>query len=133
MGHVLVFLYLAAASLFFLLIGAFATLKPRAFAASLDLEPQRRGGCNEVRAQYGGLFVAIGATGGLALFGILDRPFALGVVGLVFGGVAAGRLLGVALDHGVDGYGATVKALVLIDTAGCSLAIAALLTERGAG
>jgi Domain of unknown function (DUF4345) len=129
MAYPLSTIYLALAALFFLGSGAYATSKPQQFAAALDLTTVRAGGLNEVRAQYGGLFLVLGMACALATFGIMERRFVLGAVALTFGGVIVGRLFGLVLDRGLAGYGPTVRNLFLVDATGCALAVAALVLE----
>lgn len=129
MAHPLSTIYLAVTAVFFLASGAYAVASPLQFAAALDLATLRSGGVNEVRAQYGGFFLLLGAACALALFGVLQRRFGLGAAALTFGGVIAGRLIGVIADRGVTGYGATIRALLVIDAVGCALAVAALALE----
>lgn len=130
MIHVFAMGYSGIAALFFLVFGDLAAARPRAFAATLDLEPVSRGGANEIRAQC--LFITVGIICALAAIGAVDRQFALGGTGMVFGGVIAGRLFGVVLGLGVTGYGATVRMLILIDGPGCVFAIAAMLADQAA-
>jgi hypothetical protein len=129
MAYPLSTIYLALAALFFVGSGAYATSKPRQFAAALDLTTVRAGGLNEVRAQYGGLFLVLGMACALATFGIMERRFVLGAAALTFGGVIVGRLFGLVLDRGFAGYGPTVRNLFLVDATGCALAVAALVLE----
>jgi hypothetical protein len=129
MAHPLSTIYLALAALFFLASGAYAVSSPLQFAAALDLSTLRSGGVNEVRAQYGGFFLLLGAACGLAVFGIVERRFGLGAAALTFGGVIAGRLIGVLLDRDMAGYGATIRTLFVIDAIGCAVAVAALALE----
>jgi len=129
MTHPLSTIYLALAALFFLGTGAVAMSQPQRFAAALDLATVRAGGLNEVRAQYGGFFVMLGAACTLAMLGIVDRRLGLGVAAITFGGIIAGRLLGLVIDGGVAGYGPTIRRLFLVDATGSALAVAALLLE----
>lgn len=129
MMHPLSTIYLAFAALFFLGTGALALSQPQRFAASLDLATARAGGLNEVRAQYGGFFVMLGVACALAMLGMVERRFGLGIAAITFGGVIAGRLSGLVIDRGVAGYGPTVRSLFLVDAMGCALAVAALLLE----
>jgi Domain of unknown function (DUF4345) len=126
MTHAVSSTYLLAAWLFFSVCGLYAVWRPAAFAATLDLSALRQGGLNEIRAQYGGLFIVLGTVCGSALLQIVDRRFAIGAAGLTFGGVIAGRMFGLALDRSVAGYGPTIRALIFIDAIGCLGAIAAL-------
>jgi hypothetical protein len=57
---------------------------------------------------------------------LLARQIALVVVAMIFGGLISGRLVSLAIDRGVAGYGATIRALLVIDAVGFLLALAAL-------
>jgi hypothetical protein len=130
MLHPLATLYLTLAAIFFLASGAYAISRPQRFAAALDLTTLRAGGLNEVRAQYGGFFVALGLTCACAALGIIEPRFGLGAAALTFGGVIAGRLLGLLIDRGFAGYSASIRTLFVVDAAGCALAVAALALSR---
>jgi len=129
MTHPFSTIYLAVAALFFAGSGAYALSRPMSFAAALDLSTLRAGGLNEVRAQYGGFFLVLGVACGLAMLGIVDRRFGLGAAAITLGGVAGGRLLGLAIDRSVAGYGLGIRSLVLVDSVGCALAVAALIFD----
>jgi hypothetical protein len=90
---------------------------------------QHAGGINEVRAQYAGFFFAAALVCGAALGGYLPRTAALVVIAVIFGGLIGGRLASLAIDRSVAGYGATIRALFVIDAAGFALALAALALE----
>jgi len=121
---------LAIAALFCLWTAGISGMKPRAFAARLGLTVANPGGENEVRAQYAGFFLAVGAVCAAALAGLAPRQAALIVLAVVFGGLIAGRLASLALNRGVAGYGPTIRALYAIDCVGFALAVAALVIER---
>lgn len=123
-------LVLAIAVLFCLLTAWQSGLAPRAFAERLGLAVANSGGENEVRAQYAGFFLAVGAVCAAALAGLMPRQAALIVLAVVFGGLIAGRLVSLALNGGVAGYGATIRALYAIDAVGFALALAALIIEK---
>jgi len=121
--------YLAVTGFFFAASGLFALARPTQFAAALDLAMARAGGLNEVRAQYGGFFLVLGSTCVAASLGMTDRRFGLGVAAVTFGGVIAGRLSGLIVDRSFAGYGAGIRALFLVDAAGCALALAGLVLD----
>jgi hypothetical protein len=127
MTHPFSTIYLAVTALFFMGSGAYALAQPLRFADALDLAPARGGGSNEVRAQYGGFFLLLGLVCALAMLGMVDRRFGLGLAAITMGGVIGGRLVGLAVDRGVAGYGTTIRTLFLVDATGCALAVAALL------
>lgn len=87
-------------------------------------------GTNEIRAQYGGFFLAVTAASVLALWGILPRQAALIVNAVVFGGLIAGRLVSLAVDGSISGYGSAIRLLYVIDAAGFVLSITLLLLTR---
>jgi hypothetical protein len=129
MAHLFSTIYLAVTGVFFAASGAFALARPTQFAAALDLAMARAGGLNEVRAQYGGFFFVLGVTCIAASLGLTDRRFGLGLAAITFGGVIAGRLSGLLVDRSFTGYGTGIRALFLVDAAGCALAVAALGLE----
>jgi uncharacterized protein DUF4345 len=118
---------LTVCGLFFLLTTWRSAAGPAAFAARLGLGVANAGGVNEIRAQYAGFFFAAAVVCGAALAGLVARPSALLAVAMIFGGLIAGRLTSLAVDRSVAGYGATIRALLVIDAVGFALAIAALM------
>jgi Domain of unknown function (DUF4345) len=117
---------LTLSGLFFLFTTWRGAAEPVAFAARLGLGVANAGGVNEIRAQYAGFFFAAAVVCGAALVGFVARPSALLAVAMIFGGLIAGRLASLAVDRSVAGYGATIRALLVIDAVGFALAIAAL-------
>ncbi len=117
---------LALCGLFFLLTTWRSAAEPAAFAARLGLGVANAGGVNEIRAQYAGFFFAAAVVCGAALTGLLARQSALTAVAMIFGGLIGGRLASLAVDRSVAGYGATIRALLVIDGIGFALAVAAL-------
>jgi hypothetical protein len=118
---------LTLCGLFFLLTTWRSAAAPATFAARLGLGVVNAGGVNEIRAQYAGFFFAAALVCGAALAGLLARQSALLVIAVIFGGLIGGRLASLAIDRGVAGYGATIRALLVIDAVGFALAIAALM------
>jgi len=118
--------------LFFLLTTWSSATAPESFAAKLGLGIVNAGGINEVRAQYSGFFLAAALVCTASLFGLLPRQTSFVVVGAVFGGLFAGRLVSLALDGGVAGYGPTILALYAIDAIGLVLAVAAYVLDNQA-
>src|SRR3981081_2338600 len=94
--------------LFFLLTTWSSATAPESFAAKLGLGVVNAGGINEVRAQYSGFFLAAALVCTASLFGLLSRQTSFAVLGAVFGGLLAGRLVSLALDGGVAGDGAPI-------------------------
>jgi hypothetical protein len=118
--------------LFFLLTTWSSATAPESFAAKLGLGIVNAGGINEVRAQYSGFFLAAALVCTASLFGLLSRQTSFVVLGAVFGGLFAGRLVSLALDGGVAGYGPTILALYAIDAIGLALAVAAYVLDNQA-
>ena len=118
--------------LFFLLTTWSSATAPESVAAKLGLGIVNAGGINEVRAQYSGFFLAAALVCTASLFGLLSRQTSFAVLGAVFGGLLAGRLVSLALDGGVAGYGPTILALYAIDAIGLALAVAAYVLDNQA-
>lgn len=125
---VLGFLILCAA--FFALTGGSSLNAPANFADRLGYSLVTRDGFNEIRAQYGGFFLAACIANLLAIFRRVPRRAALLVDSTVFGGLIAGRLMSLGFDGGPGAYGPFIRALYFIDATGFLLSIAALLNER---
>jgi hypothetical protein len=125
-------LVLAINVLFCLLTAWRSGTAPEGFAARLGLAIVNAGGVNEVRAQYSGFFLAVALVCTASLFGLLSRQASFVVMGAVFGGLFAGRLVSLALNGGVADYGPTILALYAIDAIGLALAIAALVLDHPA-
>ena len=118
--------------LFCLLTTWSSATAPEGFAARLGLGIVNAGGINEIRAQYSGFFLAVALVCTASLFGLLSRQTSFVVLGAVFGGLFAGRLVSLALNGGVAGYGPTILALCAIDAIGLALAIASFVLDRQA-
>ncbi|HEX9468828.1 MAG TPA: hypothetical protein VF957_04755 [Bradyrhizobium sp.] len=118
--------------LFFLLTTWSSATAPESFAAKLGLGIVNTGGINEIRAQYSGFFLAAALVCAASLFGLLSRQTSFVVLGAVFGGLLAGRLVSLALNAGVAGYGPTILALYVIDAIGLTLAVASFVLESRA-
>ena len=102
---------------------------PRGFASRLGLTTVGRDGLNEVRAQYGGFFLAVAVVGALALAGLLPRLAGLVLYAAVFGGLIFGRLASLGLDRGAGPHNPTIRALFVIDSVGFAASLAALALE----
>lgn len=120
---------IAASGVLSLAIAARAIIAPKALGAALGFAVSASDATNEIRAQYGGFFLAIAVVCGLAVLGLVPATAALLVLFVTFGGVLAGRLIDFALKGGRASYGGTIKALFLVDAvglAGVALAVTAL-------
>ncbi len=122
--------FLAAAVLFFLFTAWSSGVAPDKFASQLGLGIANAGGANEIRAQYAGFFLAAALVCAGALLGILPKLTAFIVLAMIFGGLIAGRLLSLALNGGIDGFGPAILALYAIDGAGLIAAAAMIITGR---
>ena len=103
---------------------------PEGFAGKLGLAIVNAGGLNEVRAQYSGFFLAVAVVCVASLAGLVSRQAAFVVMAAVYGGLLAGRLVSLALNAGVAGYGPTILALYVIDAIGLALAVASLVLDQ---
>jgi hypothetical protein len=121
---------LVIAILFSVLTAISAGLNPERFAEQLGLKITNAGGANEIRAQYAGFFFALAIVCALSLAGAGSRQTAFIILAAVFGGLIVGRLVSLALNGGVAGYGPTIRALYSIDSAGFALALAAAIFNR---
>jgi Domain of unknown function (DUF4345) len=130
MAHSFGTLVLAIALLFCLATTWSSGTAPGRFAERLGLVLANPGGVNEIRAQYAGFFLAVAAMCAASLAGALPRRTAFVLLAVVFGGLIAGRLVSLALDRGVAGYGPTIRALYAIDAIGFALSLAAIAAER---
>ena len=120
---------LAAASLFSLATSASSFRAPRRFGERLGFILPGADGVNEVRAQYGGFFLAVALAGGAALAGLIPRQAGLVVLATVFGGLILGRLVSLALDGNARAYGPTIRALFVVDALGLAASLAAYAAE----
>lgn len=74
-------------------MGVMALINPRGAAQLVSVSPLGKLGMAEMRATYGGLFLALG---GFAIFA--REPEVFVAVGLAWGGAAAGRMISVLFD-----------------------------------
>jgi hypothetical protein len=81
------------AAAFTALLGVAGLLQPRRVAAEVGLRPEGLLGVSEVRATYGGLFLAAGVA---AL--VLDSSDAARLLAAAWGGAAIARIASTALD-----------------------------------
>lgn len=121
---------LAMAVFFGVLTALWAGLRPANFAQSLGLAVANAGGVNEVRAQYAGFFLACAVVCVAALGGAVSRSSAFVLLVAVFAGLIGGRLVSLALNHGMSGYPAMIVALYGIDSVGLALSAIALKWSR---
>lgn len=122
-----VFLWSCGAA--FVLIGANTFVDPLRAMAPLELNVNTVSALNELRATYGGMQVGIGLflMAG-ARWATLTRPVLLAQA-LMLGGLAAGRLVGVALDGLPNGF---VQALLVLETTIAVLSVALYWRQAGA-
>ena len=78
-------------------LGLLGLLAPNVAAAFTSLRPEGLLGRSEIRATYGGLFLALGA-GAL----VLRSPEVFLMLGLAWLGAAAGRLVSVVVDRSTE-------------------------------
>ncbi|HXW29414.1 MAG TPA: DUF4345 family protein [Xanthobacteraceae bacterium] len=131
MNHHLGTIVLLVSALFCLMTTLSSGVHPEDFGRRLGFKIADADGCNEIRAQYSGFFLAVSAVCGASLLGLLPRPATFLVLCVVFGGLIAGRLASLVIDRGPHHYGATIRALYAIDSIGFVLAIVALIGDNG--
>lgn len=122
--------FLILCAVFFAFTGGSSLGAPARFAGRLGYGLVARDGFNEIRAQYGGFFLALCAANLLAIFRIVPLNAALLLNATVFGGLLAGRLMSLGLDRGFGAYGPVIRALYCIDGLGFILSLAGLCSER---
>jgi hypothetical protein len=132
MGHKFGTGVLIVGALFFLLTAWSSGTTPESFAERLGLKVANAGGVNEIRAQYAGFFLAAAAICLASLLGVLARQVSFVVLVTIFGGLIAGRLVSLAINGGVAGYGPTILALYVIDSVGFVSAAAAFALDSRA-
>jgi uncharacterized membrane-anchored protein YitT (DUF2179 family) len=117
-------------NLLFCLLTAYRSgASPEDFASRLGLGIVNAGGVNEIRAQYSGFFLAVALVCVASLLDWITRQTSFVVLGAVFGGLLVGRLVSLAFNGGVSGYGPTIVALYAIDAIGLALAVASFILE----
>ncbi|MEO9599537.1 hypothetical protein [Parasphingorhabdus sp.] len=122
---------LAIFGLFFLYTGVISIRDPVGFARSLSLETVGWSGQVEIKAQYGGFFVAAAFSQFAPLVGMLNTQAALVVSLVIFGGLISGRLGALVVSARDEPLTSMIKSLYYIDGAGASASLA-LLFANGA-
>lgn len=123
--------FLVVSALFCTLTGYSGLAAPVRFAQPLGYVLAGFDGRNEVRAQYGGFFLALAVAVIFALAGKIPRQAALISNAVLFGGLIAGRVLSLVVDGGIHEYGHFIRLLFLIDATGFTLSLIALYLNRG--
>src|SRR5215813_315444 len=117
-------------TMFFLFTAWSSGTAPAKFAERLGVTIANAGGNNEIRAQYAGFFLAAAVFCALSLAGVVSRSVGFSIPVVIFGGLIGGRLVSLALNGGIVGYGPTIRALCAIDALGFTLAITAMVLEK---
>ncbi len=117
--------------LFFLYTGIISFRNPVGFARSLSLETVGWSGQVEMKAQYGGFFIAAALSQFAPLVGMLNPETALVVSLVIFGGLIAGRLGALTVSGQDEPLTSMIKRLFYIDGAGAAASLA-LLFANGA-
>lgn len=121
---------LSIITLFFLSTSWSSFANPKQFGGRLGFILPGADGLNEIRAQYGGFFLAGAVCNIIAMAGLIPRNAAFIVNATIFGGLIAGRLLSLFLDGGIKKYGPLIRMLFVIDALGFTLAMIAFVLER---
>lgn len=115
--------------LFFLYTGIISFRNPVGFARSLSLETVGWSGEVEIKAQYGGFFIAAAFSQFAALIGRLNPEAALVVALVIFGGLIAGRLGALTVSARDETLTPTIKGLYYIDGAGAAASLMLLFAK----
>ncbi|WP_269618537.1 DUF4345 family protein [Zhongshania sp. BJYM1] len=121
-------IFLVYLMLMWLGIGGWLIVDPAALEASAGVAALSPTGETELRAMYGGLELAIGGAALLALLRPRWRCHVLFLNGVVAGGIAGGRLVGVVLSGEMSVYTMTALAFELSTVVIC--VILALRMQR---
>ena len=121
---------LAASALFSLFTSWSSVSQPSIFGHRLGLSVEDPDGSNEIRAQYGGFFLALAVLDALALTGIVRRDTSFVTNAAVSGGLIVGRLTSLFMGEAFGAYGNVIVALFFIDGVGFALSTICLLWER---
>lgn len=122
-------LIFAIFGLFFLYTGIISFRNPIGFARSLSLETVGWSGQVEIKAQYGGFFIAAALSQLAALIGTLNPEAALVVALIIFGGLIAGRLGALVVSPQDETLTPTIKGLYYIDGAGAAASLMLLFAN----
>ncbi|MBL4639176.1 MAG: DUF4345 family protein [Kordiimonadaceae bacterium] len=104
-------------AVFFLYTGLHSLIAPKKFAQMLNLEPIERSGEIEIRAQYGGFFLAAACSQIAGILGYLPAATALMVSFVIFGGLIGGRLIALFWP-GSAPISPTIRSLFIVDAIG---------------
>jgi len=122
----------AICGLFFIATGIIGFGQPGRFARTLGLDAASRSGVIEIRAQYGGFFLAAGAICAASASGGAPLNSALLLSTAIFGGLIGGRIAAWLLGRQTDPILPTIRALFLVDAMGFAVSAGALLLVGGA-
>jgi len=104
--------------LFFLYTGVISFHRPGRFAKSLSLEAVGVSGEIEIRAQYGGFFLAAAISQFAPFMGLLSEHSALIVSLTIIGGLIFGRLCAALAGPNGQTLSPMIKTLFVIDAIG---------------
>jgi hypothetical protein len=121
---------LLVTALFYALTAWSAFAHPVWFGASIGFSIPGADGLNEVRAQYGGFFLAAAVVNAFAIADARARGASYVVNVVIFGGLLLGRLVSLGLDGGPGGYGRMIRSLFFIDATGLALTLAAVFAGK---
>lgn len=116
--------------LFFLYTGIISFRNPAGFGRSLSLETLGASGEVEIRAQYGGFFLAAALSQFAPFIGLVSTVSALIVSLTIFGGLIFGRVGAVVMGLNGERITKMIKSLFVIDAigfigaAGCLILVA---------
>lgn len=108
-----------------------ALIAPEALLANIGIALTNADGRNEIRAQYGGFYLAVTIALLLSLFGRLSAGFGLGLLLVAVGGILLGRLASIVIEGPAvfASYSTVIKTYLAFDIAIVVLTLLALRQE----
>jgi hypothetical protein len=122
--------FLIASALFTALTSWTSFTAPGGFGKQIGYVLAGMDGRNEIRAQYGGFFLAVTIASVLALAGVIPRQAGFLINAVVFGGLITGRVVSLAVDSGMSGYSPFIRLLFVIDATGFILSMTSLYLDK---
>lgn len=112
-----------------LFLGIFAIADPTGFLAAMQMSAEGPAALNEMRAQYGGFFLALGVFLLASAAGRIGTRAGLWAMVVMYGGIFTGRMLHLTVFGGAPDfpdYNTTMQVIHLIDGGGFIASLIAL-------
>ena len=111
---------------FFFYTGVHSLCRPKQFGEMLSLQPIGRSGLIEIRAQYGGFFLAAALSQFAGLTALISIQTSFIVSLIIFGGLITGRFIALFDREDTSKITAPIMGLFFIDGCGALLSVVAL-------